>query len=68
MNTVSAKETCNAMLRIFSRVGLPRVLSSDNGSNFSSAMFVEMHRLLGVELRTSTPFHSETQGLIERWQ
>ena len=68
LHSISAKETCNALLRIFSRIGIPRCIVSDNGTNFTSKMFVEMNEMLGVELRTSSPFHPEGNLLVERFQ
>lgn len=66
LNSVSAKETCNALLKIFSRIGTPLSIVSDNCSNFTAAVTKELFTMLGVKLRTSSPFHAEGNSLIER--
>ena len=68
LKTVSAKETANALLRIFSRIGIPHTLVSDNGTNFTAEVTREMLKTLGVQVRTSSPFHAEGNSLIERFQ
>jgi hypothetical protein len=47
--------------------GLPVVLHSDLGSNFQSKLFREMCDLLGVKKTYSTPYHPESNGMVERF-
>ena len=67
MKGLSAKETCNTLLVMFNRIGLPRLIISDNGTNFVSGLTKELYRRLGIELRRSTPLHPEGNSLVERW-
>src|SRR5690606_19467530 len=56
-----------ALLDIFSRVGIPEIVCSDQGTNFTSALTREFLSLLGCTPRFSTPEHPESNGLVERW-
>lgn len=52
---------------IVCRHGLPKILLTDNGVNFTSKMFEEVCKLLKVEHITSTVYHAQTVGCVERW-
>lgn len=53
--------------RIISRFGAPKELQSDRGSSFMSAMFNETCRLCRIRRINSTPYHPQTNGLVERF-
>lgn len=67
MTTFTARKTCDALLQIFARTGVPEVVCCDNGSNFSSALTKEFFRRIGCALRFSTVEHPESNGSVERW-
>ena len=67
LKSISSKNTCNALLKIFCKIGFPKVIVSDNGSNFVSALTKEFYNQLGVELRTSCPYHPEANAVVERF-
>ena len=67
LRTLTARETCDALLSIFSRIGIPRIVVSDNGTNMVAGLTQELYERLGVELRCSTPYHPEGNSLVERW-
>lgn len=67
LKTLKAEETCNALLQIFTRTSIPRLLQTDNGTNFCAASTLSMLQKLGIEVRHSTPGHPQAQGAIERW-
>ncbi|KAL5509202.1 hypothetical protein EMCRGX_G004532 [Ephydatia muelleri] len=52
---------------IFMRMGLPRVLTTDNGSEFKNKLNAEMMKLLGIRQCHLTPYHSQANGLDERF-
>ena len=55
-----------ALVEIFSRVGIPREILSDRGSNFTSKLMGEVHRLLSVKPLFSSPYHPICNGRVER--
>jgi transposase InsO family protein len=52
---------------IFSRLGCPQALLSDQGSNFMSELFQEMCKLLRVGRMNSTAFNPQMQGKVEKF-
>ena len=67
LKTLTAKEACDALLLMFSRIGLPKVLVSDNATNLVSGLNKELYKRIGVKMRNSTPLHPEGNSLVERW-
>ena len=49
------------------RFGVPLELHSDQGTNFESAVFKEMCRLLGIRKTRTTPLHPQSDGMVERY-
>eukprot|EP00731_Ephydatia_muelleri_P015652 Em0009g76a len=49
------------------RFGAPDVLHTDQGRNFESALFKEVCLLLGVHKTRTTPYHPQSDGLVERF-
>ena len=49
------------------RYGAPHSLHSDQGTNFESAVFQEMCKLLGIEKTRTTSFHPQSDGQVERF-
>ena len=45
----------------------PHIIHSNQGWNFESAVFAEMCRLLGITKTRTTPFHPESDGMVERF-
>ena len=63
IDTISVSE---ALLGIFSRVGIPREIHSDLGTQFKSDLMKELHRLLNIHPLFNTPYHPQGSGRIER--
>ena len=51
---------------VYRRFGLPNRIISDRGPQFSSQVFQEMNKRLGVTSSMSTAFHPQTDGQTER--
>ena len=49
------------------RFGVPLELHSDQGTNFESAVFKEMCRLLGIRKTRTAPLHPQSDGMVERY-
>ena len=63
IDTISVSE---ALLTIFTRVGIPREILSDRGTQFTSQLMAELHKLLGVKPIFIIPFHPSRNGRVER--
>ena len=55
------------LLLLFTRVGVPNQILTDCRSNFVSKLLKEQYMLLGVSSITTTPYHSATDRLVERY-
>ena len=49
------------------RMGVPRVVLSDQGTEFNNSLNDNLAKLLGIERRLSTPYYPQTNGLDERF-
>ena len=50
-----------------SRFGIPEDISSDRGSQFTSALWTEIAKRLGVKVHRTTAFHHQTNEMAERF-
>ena len=65
--TIDAEQTAlNYIEHVYKRFGLPTSFLSDRGPQFSSKVFKEMARLLGIKTLQSTAYHPQTDGETER--
>ena len=48
------------------RFGTPDTIHSDQGRNFESQLFSEVCRLLDIKKTRTTPYHPQSDGLVER--
>eukprot|EP00731_Ephydatia_muelleri_P025646 Em0017g729a len=62
-----ASTVASSLFKIFMRMGLPRVLLSDNGSEFCNALNDQLSEILGIKRRLTTPYHPQANGLDERF-
>ena len=54
-------------MKVFSRLGMPNEMLSDNGSQFVSGVMKEVARILGVRQLYTTPYHPKANGACERF-
>ena len=54
-------------MSIFSRVGIPEEILSDQGTQFTSKLMKEVGRLLSMKQLATTPYHPQCNGLVERF-
>ena len=67
MSSTTTSKTIQVLRGLFSRYGLPEVLVSDNGPQFTSSEFETFMKNNGVKHIRSAPFHPATNGLAERF-
>ena len=63
---ITAETVAEALLSIFCRCGIPKIIHSDRGSQFTSQMMAEVCRLLNVKQSFTTAWHPQANGLNER--
>ena len=67
LRTVDAETVAEELMVIFSRVGIPREILTDQGTNFQSQQLRELYRLLHIDALCTSPYHPQTDGLVERF-
>jgi hypothetical protein len=55
------------LISFFTRFGLPKIVQSDQGTNFTSKTFRDQLSALGIEIVTSSAYHPQSQGALERF-
>ncbi|GFN96959.1 Pol polyprotein [Plakobranchus ocellatus] len=48
------------------RFGVPEDITSDKGRQFTSSLWTQLIHLLGVEANTTTAYHPQANGMVER--
>ena len=55
------------LMSLFSRVGVPKELLMDQGTNFTLQLLKKLYQLLGVKAIRTSSYHPQTEGLVERF-
>lgn len=66
LKNIRARSVAFSLVQLFSRVGFPQEILTDQGSNFMSTLLKQVYQLLGIKPLRTTPYHPQTDGLVER--
>ena len=66
LKRTKTENVAEALFDIFSRLGIPKVVLSDNGRQLILDSMQETMKMLGVEQKLSAPLHPQSHGLVER--
>ena len=65
MTTVTAADCATALLRHWvSRYGVPQDITTDQGPQFTSSLWSELMKLLGIKALRTTSYHPQTNGRL----
>ena len=64
LKRIDTETVAEALVDIYSRLGVPEEILSDQGTQFISDCMKEVCRLLGVTQSTTTPYHPMCNGLV----
>ncbi len=67
LRNIKAPSIVKALTKFFTLVGLPKSIQSDQGSNFMSGLFQQVMDQLGIAQYSSSAYHPESQGALERY-
>jgi len=67
LKNITTTAVAEALVSIFARVGVPEEILSDRGTQLTSDMMKEVGRLLSLRQLTTTPYHPQCNGLVERF-
>ena len=65
LKSIDAEHVAEELIKILSRMGIPKEILTDQGSNFTSQLLAELYRLLHVKAIRTSPYHPQTDGLVE---
>jgi len=68
LKDITAQTVADTLVnQCFSLFGMPRWLHSDQGSNFEAELFSQMCQLLDIRKTRTTPYHPQSDGMVERF-
>lgn len=67
LRKITAPVIVKSLIKFFSLFGLPRTIQSDQGTNFMSRVFKQALDQLHIKHCTSSCYHPESQGALERF-
>lgn len=67
LRSIDSTTVAESLVTIFSRVGIPKEVISDQGRQFVSDLMGEVHRLLTTRPVFTAPYHPQANGICERF-
>ena len=64
--SIETERVAEALVELFSRVGVPDEMLKDCGSQFTSEIMKEVARWLSLQQLTTSAFHAQCNSLVER--
>eukprot|EP00745_Piridium_sociabile_P033382 TRINITY_DN571_c0_g1_i10.p1 TRINITY_DN571_c0_g1~~TRINITY_DN571_c0_g1_i10.p1 ORF type:complete len:1565 (+),score=261.65 TRINITY_DN571_c0_g1_i10:102-4796(+) len=64
---IDSETVAEALWQIWTRVGIPKEVLTDMGTQFVSHVMTQVNRLVGIRAQTTTPYHAQANGLVERF-
>lgn len=64
---IDSVKVAENLINIFSRLGIPKEILSDRGTQFKSDMMKEVNRLLSIKAIFTSPYHATCNGTVERF-
>ncbi|KAK2553575.1 Uncharacterized protein P5673_025066 [Acropora cervicornis] len=65
LTTTTSQSIIKALKEVFARYGIPDIMVSDNGPQFSSAKFTAFAKTWNFDHKTSSPHHHQSNGKAE---
>ncbi|XP_071491677.1 uncharacterized protein [Diadema antillarum] len=65
--SIEAERVAEGLMEVFSRLGFPNEMLSDNGTQFTAGVMREAARLVGIKQFYTTPYHPMANGACERF-
>ena len=67
LKTIHSREVAEALVKIFSWVGLPKEIVSDQGASLVGNLMKHLYELLGIRHIKTSVYHPEAHGLVKRF-
>ena len=66
LKSVEAESVAEGLIEMWTRVGGPKEMLTDRGSQFVGGVMSQVRELLNVKGLVTTPYHAQCNGLVER--
>lgn len=66
LRSTTSEETTDCLVHFISLFGIPRIILTDQGTNFTAELFKRTCQFLKIKQLWSSPYHPQTQGALER--
>ena len=67
LKNIPTEDVAEGLVSTYSRLGIPEEILSDMGSQFISDCMKEMERLLKLRHLSTTPYHPQCNGFVEKF-
>ena len=67
LRNVTTETVIKCLIDMTARVGIPEEVLTDNGSNIVSTTMREFCTTMGIEQIKTSPYHPQTDGMVERF-
>ena len=67
LRNIRADTIVKHIIKLFTLVGLPKTVQSDQGSNFLAGLFQRVMHELGIKQNFSSAYRPQSQGALERF-
>ena len=67
LHSTDASHIAKELMGVFTRVGIPSEILTDQGSNFTSQLLTELYQMLHIHPIRTTPYHPQIDGLVEQF-
>ncbi|XP_076434600.1 uncharacterized protein LOC143274616 [Babylonia areolata] len=67
LRSIDTPTVAEALWQMWTRVGVPDQVLSDQGTQFMGNVMREVHQLLGIKGLFTSPYHAQANGLVERF-
>jgi transposase InsO family protein len=68
MGNMEARTVVHSIVeQVITRIGVPYIIHSNQGTLYESQLFAEMCKLFGIKKTRTTPYHPKSDGMAERF-
>ena len=67
LKDISSVAVAEALFSIFTRLGFPKEILSDRGTQFNSELMKQFHSLCACKGIRTSPYHAQSNGTVERF-
>ena len=67
LRSIKTEDVAEALWEMWTRLGVPKEILTDRGSQFVSELAQEVNKFLSIRGLQTTPYHAQGNGLVERF-